>query len=241
MSIAEKLQTIAENEQRVYEAGKTKGIEEGKKSEYDRFWDDYQQNGNRTTYSMAFGGCWTANNFHPKYSMRPKTAFMMFYDNMGGGIKIDDFVTFCEENNVALDFSQCTNAQNALAALRTYHHGVLDFSKCTAMNTLFYSHNSVSPSITTIDEWISTETTTYHSSTFQHAVNLTNITFSGVIATGDFNVSYCTKLTHDSLMSIINHLKDGVTSKTVTLGSTNLAKLGDAEKAIATTKGWTLL
>lgn len=41
MSIAEKLQTIVENEQRVYEAGKNKGIEEGKKLEYDRFWDEY--------------------------------------------------------------------------------------------------------------------------------------------------------------------------------------------------------
>ena len=241
MSIAEKLQTIVENEQRVYEAGKNKGIEEGKKLEYDRFWDEYQQNGNRTLYTTAFGGCWTANNFRPKYSMRPKNAFMMFYDNMGGGIRIDDFVAFCKENNVALDFSQCTNAQNGLATLRTYHHGVLDFSKCTAMNNLFYSHNSHSPSITTIDEWISTETTTYHASTFQHAINLTNLNVKGVIATGTFDVSYCPNLTHDSLMSIINHLKEGVTSKTVTLGSTNLAKLSESEKAIATQKGWTLL
>ena len=39
MSIAEKLITIAENEERVYESGK--------KAAYDRFWDVYQQNGNR--------------------------------------------------------------------------------------------------------------------------------------------------------------------------------------------------
>ena len=34
MSIAEKLTTIAENEQKVYDAGQ--------KSEYDRFWDSYR-------------------------------------------------------------------------------------------------------------------------------------------------------------------------------------------------------
>ena len=48
-------------------------------------------------------------------------------------------------------------------------------------------------------------------------------------------------LTHDSLMNIINKAADVTTSPaTLTLGSTNLAKLSDEEKAIATAKGWTL-
>jgi hypothetical protein len=44
-------------------------------------------------------------------------------------------------------------------------------------------------------------------------------------------------------MNVINILKDysgSGTTYTLTLGSTNLAKLTDAEKAIATEKGWTL-
>ena len=49
-----------------------------------------------------------------------------------------------------------------------------------------------------------------------------------------------TALTHDSLMSIINNLATVTTTQTLTLGSTNLAKLTDTEKAIATNKGWTL-
>lgn len=52
--------------------------------------------------------------------------------------------------------------------------------------------------------------------------------------------SDCTNLTHDSLMSIINNLKTVTSTQTLTLGSTNLAKLTDSEKAIATNKGWTL-
>ena len=60
MSIAEKLKTIAENEQKVFDAGK--------KAEYDRFWDAYQENGNRTSYLCAFGGrAWTDETFKPKY------------------------------------------------------------------------------------------------------------------------------------------------------------------------------
>ena len=55
------------------------------------------------------------------------------------------------------------------------------------------------------------------------------------------NLSACTALTHDSLLNVINKVADVTASpKTLTLGSTNLAKLTDEEKAIATSKGWTL-
>ena len=79
-----------------------------------------------------------------------------------------------------------------------------------------------------------------YNGTFSACGNLENLTIEGTIGQNGFNVSACTELSHDSLMSIINHLKDGVSGLTVTLGSTNLAKLTDAEKAIATQKGWTL-
>ena len=49
-----------------------------------------------------------------------------------------------------------------------------------------------------------------------------------------------TALSHDSLMNIINNLAIVTTTQTLTLGSTNLAKLSSEEKAIATNKGWTL-
>ena len=41
-------------------------------------------------------------------------------------------------------------------------------------------------------------------------------------------------------MVVINGLQTVTSTKTLTLGSTNLAKLTDEEKQIATNKGWTL-
>ena len=41
-------------------------------------------------------------------------------------------------------------------------------------------------------------------------------------------------------MVIINGLQTVTTTQKLTLGETNLAKLTDAEKKIATDKGWTL-
>lgn len=48
MSIDKKLIFAAENQERVYEAGKG--------AERDRFWDEFQQNGQRRNYNLAFGG-----------------------------------------------------------------------------------------------------------------------------------------------------------------------------------------
>jgi surface protein len=56
------------------------------------------------------------------------------------------------------------------------------------------------------------------------------------------NVSfyYC-PLTHESLMSIINNLATVTETRTLQLGSVELAKLTAEEIAIATNKGWTLI
>lgn len=62
MSIAEKLQTIAENEQRVFDAGK--------QAERDGFWDVFQAGGKATTYFYAFSyGKWTDENYNPRYDI----------------------------------------------------------------------------------------------------------------------------------------------------------------------------
>ena len=57
----------------------------------------------------------------------------------------------------------------------------------------------------------------------------------------DMNFSWFPLLTVESLMSIINALKTTTTTKKLTLGSTNLAKLTSAQIKIATDKGWTVV
>lgn len=55
-----------------------------------------------------------------------------------------------------------------------------------------------------------------------------------------FSISASTKFTESALVEILNNLATVETSQTLTMGSTNLAKLTEDEKAIATNKGWTL-
>ena len=56
------------------------------------------------------------------------------------------------------------------------------------------------------------------------------------------NFSNCNNLTSSSMVAMFNALKNltGQTSKTLTLGSTNLSKLTSSQIAIATSKNWTV-
>ena len=56
----------------------------------------------------------------------------------------------------------------------------------------------------------------------------------------NLSLSASPNLTHDCLVELINNLQTVTSTNTLTLGSTNLAKLTDAEKQVATNKGWTL-
>ena len=63
---------------------------------------------------------------------------------------------------------------------------------------------------------------------------------------GTLDISHLTQLDHSSLLVIINGLYDYVSAgnsrtRYIKLGATNLAKLSDEEKAIATNKGWTIV
>ena len=76
---------------------------------------------------------------------------------------------------------------------------------------------------------------------FSNCGKLTNITFTQDSQIGnniDFSASPL--LSHDSIINIISVLINTTTTKTLSLGTTNLAKLADEEKAVATEKGWTL-
>ncbi len=73
MSIAAKLQQIAENEQAVYEAGYSK-------HELD-FWGAFQNYGNPKTYNRAFAypkGSWNEDTYNPQYTFNSTDANRMY-------------------------------------------------------------------------------------------------------------------------------------------------------------------
>lgn len=74
---------------------------------------------------------------------------------------------------------------------------------------------------------------------FRDCDNLTNLKVGKI--TVNFIFNNCNKLSHDSLMNVINALEPTDTTLTLTIGNTNIAKLTEEELTIATEKGWTVV
>ena len=232
MSIAEKLTTIAENEQKVYEAGQ--------KSEYDRFWDKHQMNGARTIYAGAFAG-WKGENFNPKYKIAPvgsTVAHYMFYAfnrNRRGDETIEMFDMSPYQH--MLDFSGITTQTSMFmdAAIKNLY---CDFSKCTSLNMVFQAVN-VQP-LENITLKVTSKTTSF-TNWFQNRKAITQLFFTDDSEiTASVSFSDCSKLSYESLRSIINALGTVSSTKTLTLHADAKAKLSDSDKAEITQKGWTL-
>ena len=136
----------------------------------------------------------------------------------------------------------------------------LDTSKTTSMGSMFYRCEK----LTSIPQ-LNTSNVTNMDSTFYVCKSLISIPkldvskviimdyiFGGCINLEtihminmkvSFNISSSTKFTREALLEIINNCYDLTTlnrTATLTMGTTNLAKLSEEDKAIATAKGWTL-
>ena len=234
MSIADKLTTIAENVPKVYEAGKT--------AEWSGFWDGFQQNGNRTSYNYAFFG-WTDEMFYPKYDIILGRVSSPNVQSQGAFInaKIANLKNRLNECGVKLVF-QANQLQSILQGLQTEEMPELDF---TDSGLAFGIFSSTFLNCTTKNINLKNIEMRYISNPFGCCGNLEEITLEGCVIYsnnfGSLSLSASTKLTKQSLLNVLNALETISTSLTITLGATNLAKLTEEEKAIATDKGWTLV
>lgn len=217
MSIAEKLQIIAENEEKVFEAGK--------KSQYDEFWDNYQQNGNRIDYQNAFSGKgWTKETFKPKYDIRPNNAYMLFRWNQ---VEVD-LVEWFDELGIIFDDSNIgKNVQYMYFCSKFTRIGTITLTGAT--NGTGDMLNSCEK-LRTIDKILSAEATVYSNSNFLGCKALENITFEGIIGS-NINFKDSSKLTKVSIESIVNALSTNTTNLTATLS------LAAVKKAFETSSG----
>ena len=132
-------------------------------------------------------------------------------------------------------FRRCTKLQEVYLAPNTKQIGYSIFQGCQSLKIV-----SLPSTITeTSNDCLTTTSSSYYS--FDGCTALEDVQLGQ-----DWNMSLrldvSNNLTVDSMVAMFNSLKDltGDTAKTLTLGSTNLAKLTDEQKAIATNKNWTL-
>lgn len=228
MSIADKLTTIAENQQRVYD--------KGKQSAYDEFWDKFQSNGNRTNYQYGICGYgWTVDTFKPKYSIIPTHANGIF---QYCGVQADLGQLF-KDRSLTLDLSKCTNSDQMFTGSYFTALPILDFREITSSSYLTFN---ACTKLTKIELIMLNESGTQKfNATFNSCSALTDIAFSGVIGQNlDMKNS---PLNRASIENIVQHLSSTATGMTLTLKKTaKEAAFTDEEWATlaATKPNWTI-
>ena len=218
------------------------------------FWNSYQNGGSRTDYTYAFT-LMNSKSFKPMYNLAPTAKganhmFRQFNNTAGADWNTPfDLATRLEEQEVTLDFSNCTSVQLTFYNVNISRIGECDFSNCEGTDRCFYN----SSKLTRIDKVIGGEKTSFYGtngSSFYKLPNLTYIRFGGTIGgTSNIDISGSPLLevecfTNSESSGLFDCLADktGDTSKTwtCTIGTDNLNKLTNEQKAIATQKGWTL-
>ena len=209
MDIAEKTLRLKTDFDDVYEAGK--------KAESDAFWDIFQDGGNRTNYSSAFIN-WNAQYIRPKYKVVPthehgiiqmfnackklKKIESAYFDlsqkpqNFTGNINFGYYYTFngCSQLEEIEDIGMI--AQN---------HYNYAFAYCYALHTIAK---------------MGVDANTKFSNTFTSCKELVNLTLEGTIGQNGIDIHWSTKLSADSLKSIITALSTTTTGLTITLPTT---------------------
>ena len=220
MSIAEKLQTVAENEQKVFDTGYERGKADGKDTIIEQLASTVQRGGSRTDFSYAFNSSTvtddTMRELLSRWSATIKTASYMFIsaENLSDGLYTD-----------ALDFSNCesllcTFSNSKIKKLkiidarktRSGHNGMANmFWNCTSLETIdeFYPSNRGTQT--------GSYATTGFSGTFGSCTALKRVIFMSEIVQNGLNLQNSTKLDKESLTSVINQLSSEAEEKSVTL------------------------
>lgn len=158
------------------------------------------------------------------------------------------------EDGITLDIGNSTNIVQTFSGCQRLQKITLLNSNTAKFNILNGTFNDCT-SLVDLSSFYCEKVNDIRESCFNGCINLTN--FDDLINLGKaytgqtvnysnytFNLSQSSKLTHSSLVNIINGVYDiasiGVASQRLILGSTNLAKLTSEEIAIATNKGWTV-
>jgi len=176
------------------------GADTGGKSWYDFFWDVFQANGTRASYYSAFyGSSWKDEIFKPKYDIKPTNAYGMF-NNSG----VTDLVETANKCGIIFDFSNNENFQGSFSHSHIQRLGVIDTTSSNAIYQTFYNAQEMHTIEKLIFKSDGSQTLT---TPFRWNYALVNLSCEGAIG-ATISFADATKLSLESAISIITHLKD---------------------------------
>ena len=216
-----------------YPAGAEEGYSNGKEDMNDAWWRVKTANFTRTGYDYGFTNenFTYVGGFNPPIQIKPQGYSSRIFNGAKG---------LGEITADKLDLSLCNTMEYTFSGAETPRIELINTTGSSTVKALF----SVNEYIITVDRVILKDdgSQLFSETSFGHLSRLENITFVGVIG-NDIWFTRSPNLTRNSVISIFNALKDysdeGRTH-TVDLHATCINNLSDADKAIATQKGWTI-
>ena len=199
-------------------------FEAGKKAEYYAFWENALSGSyNLQGISLFSGAGWNDKTFNP-----PKKITVR--DNCNNVF----YASICTDIRNKVEFTGVTSIANGFLYSSVRNIGIVDLSLCSSALSSFASGK-----IESIDKIIVSETTGF-SSSFNNASNLTEMIFEGVLGKDGLNLKWSTKLSKESIISIINALSTttSVLSITVSLEAVKNAFATSDSPYGQTSKEW---
>lgn len=241
MSIAEKLIKITENEAQAKELNQKLedclyGADVGGKSWYDELWDDIQDYGNRTNYTSGFRD-WMSTTITPKYLIRTVGLYEMFSNC--NKLETLPELKCANENGV---FNSCYTAFQMCLKLKTID---IDVMNGNTSSSAWSSAFRYCQELVHIKKLGVLESQVFNK-TFEYCHKLESMIVEGTIGQNGFDIHWSTKLSADSLKSIINALSTTTTGLTITLPKTAEANYeavygaGSWETLTASRNNWTI-
>lgn len=219
-----------------YTHGEGVGESEGALQAYNKFWDEYQQLGERRHYAYAFGGYgWTDKTFKPKYNIvigKTVSANMFTYS------EIVDLKGILKKQNVILDTSKCTDVGAMFNGCKyLINCPPIDATNAKHCNSMFMNCNNID-GIELIIKYDGSQTFT---NTFTYCNNLYSLKITGTIGES-ISLKQSKHLSKASVLSVLNALSKTATGKTLTLASalSYLASYTDVKKAMDEKQNWTI-
>ena len=185
------------------------GHTEGKKAEYDKFWDAFQANGNRDGYVYAFYR-WGDDAFYPKYDIIQGSGNG---SNMFAQCKVKNLKQRLIDCGVTLDVSQATDVTYMFAVANITHVPVIDASSSRWVDAIFYNSGIVD-----VEKLIlKSDGSQTLGDAFKWCYYLKNIVIEGTIGQNGLNFQWASELSKNSIYSVITHLSTTTSGLSITL------------------------
>ena len=193
---------------------------------------------NVTDMNSMFTGCLQLKNI-PNFDTSNVTTMQSMFQNCKALVSVPDLNT-TNVTNMSNMFYNCSSLETI---------PLLNTSKVTSVYSMFSNCSSLTTipkldfgKVSTIANILSSARNVENLGGFENLGAAYLTTASANYSNYRLDLRSCTKLTHESLMNVINNLYDiktkGCKAQSLRLGSTNLAKLTAEEIQIATDKGF---